>query len=240
MSALLMLISLGTLPGSAQAAGSGHGQITIFRLAAPPGLALSASPSLVDVGDAVTFTLTARAWTGNAGAVLSFVSPHHGFTGNMTWVPQCSCFSIAVALAKRIHTIELAQATATVHFPGGSSKVYTRFQIRGLASNGKSLAPGGTPGLTAWVSDPSPSPKEYEHFCGWVKTPDGIGVRGYRISFVAHYGQKTQQWVAGTTDTTGILCSQRSIGTPTPGLTVRVDVYANNLRAHVQFVPRSS
>ena len=237
---LIAIIPVAWVPNSALAAGSGHGQTKVFNLVAPPGLTLSASPTLVDVGDAVTFTLSARSWTGSTSAVLSFVSPHHGFTGTMQWEPQCSCFSIAVALAKRVHSIETATAAATVRFPGGATRAYTRFQIRGLASNGKSLAPGGTAGLSAWVSDPSPSPKEYEHFCGWVKTPDGIGVTGYRISFVVHYGSKTQQWVAGTTGTTGIVCSHRSIGTPTPGITVRVDVYANRLRAETQFVPRAT
>ncbi|HEX6507264.1 MAG TPA: hypothetical protein VF221_06490, partial [Chloroflexota bacterium] len=145
VTSLFMLVASGTMPEAALAAGSGHGQSTVFRLVAPPGLTLTASPSLVDVGDAVTFTLSARSWTGSAGAVLSFVSPHHGFTGRMLWVPQCSCFSIAVALAKRIHPIETATSTATVTYPGGTTKVYARFQIRGLASNGKSLAPGGTP-----------------------------------------------------------------------------------------------
>ena len=70
---------------------------------APPNLTLSASPQLVDVGQDEVFTLTASSWPAAASVTLSFVSPHHGFTGLMAWEPQCGCFEIAVHLAEGSH-----------------------------------------------------------------------------------------------------------------------------------------
>ena len=206
---------------------------------APPGLRLSESPSLVDVGDAVSFALSATSWPSRAGATLSFVSLHHGFTGKMQWDVTCSCFRIAVALARRIHPIEVARAKAAVVSGGTATAVTTTFQIRGLAPNGRDFAPGGIPSVTGWVSDPGPVKGEYEHFCAWVKTTDGLGVSGYHVQFVVHFVNRTQKIDGGVTGSSGIVCRSRQLGNPQSGIRVTVDVYANNLHTHTAFTPRS-
>lgn len=205
----------------------------------PTGLSLAASPQLVDVGEDVTFTLSATSWQGPSQASLSFVSPHHGFTGTMIWENSCGCFRIAVALARRIHSLEGAKATATVHTGKNLAHAFTSFTIRGLARNGRDYAPGGAVYLSGWVSDPRPAPGEYEHFCGWAKTVDGLGVTGLNVRFVAHYPDKDRTWNAGVTGPSGVVCSQRAIGKPAPGLPVRVDVFAGTLRAATSFTPRA-
>lgn len=204
----------------------------------PPGLHLTPSPSLVDVGDAVSFTLQAQSWPAPAGVVLSLVSPHHGFTGGMVWDGHCPCFRLGVVLAKRVHPIEKGIATATVRSGGSVGVVRTTFFIRGLAPNGRDYSPGGTPTLKGWVSDPSPSKNEVESFCGWVKAADGVGFPGYQVSFVVHYSNRTQSWHAGPTNNVGIRCSHKSIGNAKTGVRVSVDVYANSLRTHTSFTPR--
>lgn len=211
----------------------------VERTPAPVALQLAASPTYVDVGDAVTLTLSARSWGGRVAVTISFVSPHHGFSGPMAWVGRCACFRVAVALARRVHPLETARAKATVKFGKSTASAGTTFLIRGLAPNGRDYAPGGPVSLSTWVGDPAPVPGEYEHYCAWVKTPDGIGVAGYRVSFVVHFANKSSRWYAGSTGTSGILCSHRSIGNAQVGLPVSVDVYANNLRGHTGFTPRS-
>lgn len=208
------------------------------QIAPPPGLRLAATPGLVDVGTYVTFSLTATSWPAAATATLTFVSPHHGFTGRMVWEPACSCFRISVDLARRIHPLENAKATAIVRYRGATFTTAAAFMVRGLARNGRDFAPGGTAHLTAWVSDPAPFQGEYEHFCGWVRTADGLGVAGYPVSFVAHFTDRTLSWVGGVTTTTGIVCSHKPIGKPAPGKAVIVDVYAGSLHYRTSFTPR--
>lgn len=157
----------------------------------------------------------------------------------MTWQGSCGCFQIAVALARRIHPIELARATARVRSGATTEAAYATFQIRGLAPNGRDFAPGGTPRLTGWVSDPQPVANQSEHYCGWVKTADGLGVSGYPIKFVVHFSNKTMQWTAGVTSSSGIICSHKSIGNAKPGFRVNVEIYARNLHTRATFVPRS-
>lgn len=209
-------------------------------LAPPPGLRLDASPFLVDVGDFETFTLSASSWPGPVAVTLSFLSGHHGFTGPMTWDGKCGCFRVAVDLARRIHPTEQARATATLRRGRAVAYATATFWIRGLAPNGRDYAPGGTPALTSWVSETDPVVNTEEHFCAWVKTEDGLGVTGFRVSFVVHYSFGSRGWYAGPTGPTGIVCSHRSIGKTKAGFRVTVDVYANNLRQTVSFVPRRS
>lgn len=212
--------------------------------AAPPaagfvGLQLKSSTSIVDVGEAVQFTLTAKSWPGRTRASLSFVSPHHGFSGTMQWDGRCGCFRIAVALARRIHALENARATATVHAGALTGLASTTFQIRGLAPNGSDYAPGGTPSLQAWVADPNPVRNEFQHYCAWVKTVDGLGVRGVPITFVVHYASRTQKWYAGLSGTTGLVCSHKSIGNAKLGAQVVVDVYGGRMHTQARFTPRA-
>ncbi|MBV9282425.1 MAG: hypothetical protein JOZ41_20280 [Chloroflexi bacterium] len=221
----VMILSLGTW-------------VALARAAPPPPLRFTASPALVDVGEAVTLTVSATAWPAPASVTVSFVSPHHGFSSPMPWDRSCACFRLAVSLARRIHPIERALAKALVRIGRVSTILQATFSIRGLAPNGRDYAPGGTPTLTAWVSDPNPNQNEWEHFCAWVKTSDGLGVSGFRITFVVHYRSRSQQWVAGTTGTTGILCTHRPIG-HVPAAPVPVDVYANSLHVRTTFTPRA-
>lgn len=208
------------------------------RSALPIRLRLTASPGVADVGADEFFTLTAQRWGGPASVSLSFLSPHHGFTGKMDWERGCNCFRLAVSLARRIHPLELAKATATVHQGKGSESASATFLIRGLAANGRNFAPGGPPALTAWVSDPAPFQGEYEHYCGWVKTADGLGVTGVPVHVVAHFPGGTRKWFAGKTGASGIVCSHKSIGKTPAGKTVRVDFYARSLHARASFTPR--
>jgi hypothetical protein len=217
----------------------GHvAQAKVPSASLPAGLRLNASPSLVDVGDAISFTLQAQSWPAPAGVVLSLVSPHHGFTGGMVWDGHCPCFRLGVILAKRIHPIEKGIATATIRSGGSVGIVRTTFFVRGLAQNGRDYSPGGTPGLKAWVSDPAPSKNEVESFCGWVKAADGVGFPGYQVSFVVHYSRTTQSWHAGPTNNVGIRCSHKSVGNAQSGVRVSVDIYANSLRTHTSFTPK--
>jgi hypothetical protein len=159
----------------------------------------------------------------------------------MQWDGHCACFRVAVALARRIHGLETARATATLRYNSNRSSAIasTTFQIRGLAPNGHDYAPGGTPSLQAWVADPNPVAKEFQHYCAWVKTADGLGVRGFPVTFVVHFGSKAQKWYAGLTGTAGLVCSHKSIGSPKVGVKVTVDVYAGRLHKRAAFTPRS-
>lgn len=229
---LAIVIYLPWAPAAAPARAAGP------PLTPPPGLRLTATPILVDVGDFETFTLSATSWPTAVGVTLSFLAGHHGFAGPMTWDGRCGCFRVAVDLARRIHPTEQARATATLRKGSAVAFATTTFWIRGLAANGRDYAPGGTPGLTSWVSEPDPVVSAQEHFCAWIKTEDGLGVSGFRVSFVAHYSYGTRGWYAGVTGPTGLLCSDRSIGKTKAGVRVTVDIYANNLRQTLSFVPR--
>ena len=144
----------------------------------------------------------------------------------------------AAILTRRIHPLENGRATAIVRYTGTTFTTSAAFMVRGLARNGRDFAPGGTPHLTAWVSDPNPFQGEYQHYCGWVRTADGLGVAGYPVSFVAHYTDRTVSWVGGVTSSSGIVCSHKSIGKAEPGKTVVVDVYAGALHYRTTFTPR--
>lgn len=229
------ILGLGLL-GSQPTLAAGHDPSRSGAL--PGGLRLTASPGVADVGGDESFTLTAKHWPASASVSLSFVSPHHGFTGKMDWDSGCSCFRLAVSLARRIHHLELARATATVHVGTGTESASATFLIRGLAANGRDFAPGGPPALTGWVSDPAPFQGEYEHYCGWIKTADGLGVAGIPVRFVAHFPGSTRRWSGGKTGTSGIVCSHKSIGKTPAGKTVRVDIYARSLHTSTSFTPR--
>lgn len=234
---LVAIVILGvSLVGSQSTLAAGHHAARSGAL--PVGLRLTASPGVADVGADESFTLTAKHWGGPASVSLSFLSPHHGFTGAMDWDRGCNCFRLAVSLARRIHPLELARSTATVHAGNRSESTSATFLIRGLAPNGRDFAPGGPPALAAWVSDPAPFQGEYEHYCGWVKTADGLGVAGVPIHIVAHFPGSTRKWFAGKTAASGILCSHKSIGKTPAGKTVRVDIYARSLHASTSFTPR--
>jgi hypothetical protein len=204
----------------------------------PPGLALHVSSSVVHVGEDVSFTLNASSWPAPARVTLSFLSAHHGFSGAMLWDGQCGCFRLTVSLAMRIHPLEPARATAKVTYDHVVASASTSFQIRGLAKNGKDFASGGATILSGWVSDPSPVPNEFQHFCAWTHTVDFIAVTGKRVGFVVHYKAKTDSWNPGNTIGDGILCSNRSVGQAQPGLAVPVDVWAGSLHMRTSFTPR--
>jgi hypothetical protein len=214
----------------------------VQRVAVAPvirGLSLSASPGIVDVGDNVLLVLTARSWHGPVKVTVSFLSGHHGFTGQMIWSGSCACFRIAVSLARRIHPLERARAVATVILGRYRLNASTGFLVRGLAANGRDFAPGGPQVLTTWVSDPQPLPKETEHVCAWVKTPDGLGVRGIPVRFLLRFGSKSQAWSAGSTDQDGIACSRRTVASNAIGHTVSLDAYAGKLHAQTRFSPKA-
>lgn len=204
----------------------------------PPGLRLQTSPQLVDVGQDESFTLSARSWPGPASATLSFVSPHHGFTGQMVWEGQCSCFKLAVSLARRIHPLEQARAKAIVVSRGRRSLAFATFTIRGLAPNGRGYAPGGKPSLAGWVSDPNPTAREFEHYCAWVTTADGLGVSGMPVRFVVHYSGRSREWNAGTTPSSGIVCVHKQLSDTKAGVKVKVDIHAGALLTSTAFVVR--
>lgn len=193
---------------------------------------------MVDVGDDVLLTLTARTWPAPASVSVSFLSTHHGFTGPMVWDPSCACFRATVQLARRVHSIERARAVATIHTAGRVLRVATTFLIRGLAPGGKSLAEGAAAILTAWVGDPSPFTGQTEHFCGWLHTLDGHGIPGTRIHFAVHYPDHTRYWQTAPTPSSGVSCVHAVIPAILSGIPVAVDVQAGKLRAHAQFTSR--
>lgn len=202
------------------------------------GLALRATPQIVDVGGAVVLTLTALQFPKVAYASVSFVSLHHGYSGAMPWRPNCSCFQIGVQIARRTHTLEIARAIARLRYGGHTVSTTTSFTIRGLSRNGKDFAPGGSVGVTGWVSDPQPVQREVEHFCVWVKTLDGLGVPGRLASYVVHFKKRTASWRGPSTDHGGVACALRNIGFAHAGYRVRVDIYAAGERTTAYFTPR--
>jgi len=203
------------------------------------GLHLEASPHYVDVNSNIIFRLPSPRWPGSTTVSLSFLSPHHGFTGTMTWEGQCSCFVVGIRLAARIHPLEQGRAVATATYGQSVVKVATTFMIRGLAPGGKTFAPGGPESLETWVSDPEPFSRQYEHYCAWITTPDGRGVAGVTVRFQVHFADRARTYDAGRTAQTGVACSHQPIGSPMAGHTVTVDVYAGQLRATTSFTPRA-
>jgi hypothetical protein len=111
--------------------------------------------------------------------------------------------------------------------------------VRGLAPNGVNFAPGGTPSLQAWVTDPAPNVNESEHYCAWVTTPDGIGVTGLRVHFVLHVSGKQRSYDSGSTDSTGLSCLQRSLTGVRANQIVTVDAFAGALHAATTFTIHS-
>lgn len=206
---------------------------------APTGLTFEVSPTVVDVGSQVQFSLRALSWPAHASATVSFVSPHHGFSGKMRWAPACNCFQVSVALARRIHPLEQARATARLTIGKTARTLGARFQIRGLSRNGRDFAPGGAVYLSGWVSDTQPVRQEFEHYCAWTKTADGLGVTGYTVKFVAHFNQRTDTWSAKVTSKNGVACIQRSIGNAKLGYRVTVDIYAAGQHVTASFTPRA-
>jgi len=207
-------------------------------LPAAVGARLTATPSLTDVGDQVTLTLTATRFTPKSSVSVRFLSTHHGFSGSMPWDPRCNCFRLAIFLAKRSHSLELSRASAVIRAGTTFTTVYTTFQIRGLTPSGQAYALGGTPIISAWVGDPNPVGTEFQHYCVWARTADALGVAGLTIKLSVHFQQHTENWTAGVTGSSGVLCARRSVGHPLPGFTVRVDAYAGSLHAQTSFTPR--
>lgn len=207
---------------------------------APPNLRLSVSPSIVDVGASGTFTVTARSWPARASVTLRVLSAHHGFLGPMAWGGSCGCFVLSVSLARRIHPLESARATAAVTYRNATFTTAINFMIRGLAPNGRDFAPGGPQLLTTWVSEPNPRANEQEHYCAWLRTPDDLGIRGVRLQFVVHYAHKTQRFSTGPTGRTGVACAYQSVGNAVAGVRVTVDAYARKLHATTAFTPQAS
>lgn len=203
-----------------------------------PGLALRVAP-IVDVGSSVRFTLVARSWPGAASASIRFVSPHHGFTGNVPWDNRCRCFTVAVHLGKVIHPLEPAHAWATLRFKAGVANAAAGFQIRGLAPGGRQFAPGGSPYLQVWVADPQPRHAEVQHYCAWVHAADDFGIAGLGVRIVVHLSPKPMTLSAGKTNVNGIACAHRSIDGAPAGAAVSVDIYAGSLHGRTRFTPRS-
>ena len=208
-------------------------------LSRPQGIDLTASPALVDVGQQIVFTLTAKKWHGPVSVSLSFLSPHHGFTGTMPYRASCNCFVLGVILARRIHGLETGKAVAHVRQNGQTYPTARKFSIRGLAPNGKDFAPGGRVFFSTWVSDPHPSPHEYEHFCGWTKTQDGLGVAGNNIKFVAHFPKGKRVYTSGPTGSNGVACTSKNIGNLKAGSSIKVDASTGKMHATASFTSQS-
>lgn len=205
-----------------------------------PGLTFTAVPAIVDVGDTVTLTVAATRWPAPVSVKASFLSPHHGFTGQLPWRPSCGCFQVTVGLARRIHPLEQAKAVARITIGKSTVVRATTFSIRGLAANGKDFSPGGPVTFQAWVADPAPTPGERQHFCGWVKTPDGLGIPGYRIKWVVHYQRKVQRFTSGTTGRSGVACTLKSVGNAPAGVRVDADAYTASFHVRASFTPRAA
>lgn len=204
-----------------------------------PGLKLTVSPPILDVGARGTFTVSASSWPGPASVSLRFTSPHHGFSGSMLWDVACKCFRLQVSLVKQVHPLERASATAYVRVGKMTVPASTGFFIRGLAPGGRTYAPGGAPILSGWVSDPSPSPGEYEHYCAWVRAADSLGIPGVRVRIDVHFKGGVQHLNGGKTSTVGTACVHRSIGKPPPKVKVPVDIYAGSQHVRTSFTPRA-
>ncbi|MGH2441585.1 MAG: hypothetical protein ACRDFX_00265 [Chloroflexota bacterium] len=202
-------------------------------------MSLVASPSLIDVGKQVDFFLRAKFWPSSASVQLSFLSAHHGFSGNMPWRPACTCFELGILLARREHPLEAGHAIARVTVNHHVYIARTGFQIRGLAPGGKAYSPGGRVFLSGWVSDQQPVSGEREHYCGWIKTQDALGVTGYIIKYVLRYQHRKIAWYKRITSSTGIACSQRAVKSIRAGTRVYVDFYSAGQHASTSFVPRT-
>jgi hypothetical protein len=246
LSVLTLPLVLGTSPASAAGQSAqatfetGVGALRQRVPPAPPaatGAQLTATPPLTDVGDQVTLTLTATHFTPKSSVTVRFLSAHHGFSGPMPWDVRCNCFRLAIFLAKRSHPLELSRASAAIKAGKSITIVYTTFQIRGLTPNGQAYAPGGTPTFSAWVGDPNPVATEFQHYCVWARTADALGVSGLTVKLSVHFRQHTENWTAGVTGPSGVVCVRRSIGHPQVGAAVRVDAYAGNLHAQTSFTP---
>ena len=207
--------------------------------AAPPGLSLSAGPSIVDVGSDVALKVSATRWTGPAAVSVTFLSPHHGFSGKMVFASQCNCFRLNVFLAKRSHALETARVTARVTVRKQTFILHRTFEVRGLTANGKTFSSGGTPQLAGWVSDPQPVQNEFEHFCAWTRASDAFPIHGLPVTFVVHFQTRTQKWFAGLTGSNGVLCSSKDIQHAKIGFATAVDIYAGRLHQQTSFTPRT-
>lgn len=212
---------------------------TVVAAPAPINLALRVSPYIVDVGKAGTFVVDGKQWPAKTSVTLSFVSPHHGFTGKMRWGGSCGCFDLAVSLARRSHALEQAHAVARITWPGGKRQVRAAFMIRGLAKTGKGYSPGGRTFLAAWVSDPRPFAGQYEHFCGWDHTLDRLGVPHMRVRFLVRYPGKAQSFTSGATTSTGAQCVDKKVPRGLAKKTITVDVYSAGLHVRTTFQPSS-
>jgi hypothetical protein len=233
--AACLILALGfLLPGAAHAQQQTHAAV-----ADPAGLGLRVSPAMVDVGNAETLTVVAQHFPQGTAVTVSFLSLHHGFSGKMLWTPQCKCFRLNVLLAKRAHGVETAKAKATVTV-GGKSYVRTNhFDIRGLLPDLKHYAPGGTPYLAGWISDPQPVQNEALHFCAWTRALDSFPISGIPVSFVVHFQSRKSHWYAGLTGPNGVRCSVKNIYHAKVGVPVKVDVYAGKLHTSTTFTPRA-
>jgi hypothetical protein len=187
----------------------------------------------------VRFTLSATAWPGPATATIRFVSPHHGFTGNLPWDNTCRCFTVAIRLGKTVHPLEAAHAWASVRFKTGIASAAAAFQIRGMAPGGRQFSPGGIPYLQVWVGDPQPRHAEEEHYCAWVHAADDFGIAGLNVRIVVHLAPKSMTLSAGKTNVNGIACAHRTIDGAAAGTSVPVDIYAGRLHGRTRFTPRS-
>jgi hypothetical protein len=206
---------------------------------APQGLSLTAGPPIVDVGGDVGLKVTATRWTGPASVSVTFLSPHHGFSGKMVFASQCNCFRLNVFLAKRSHALETARVTARVTVRKQTFVLRNAFEVRGLTANGKTFSPGGTPHLAGWVSDPQPVQNEFVHFCAWTQASDAFPIHGVPVTFVVHYQKRTQKWFAGLTGSNGVLCSSKDIYHAKIGFAAAVDIYAGRLHERTSFTPRT-
>ncbi len=155
------------------------------------------------------------------------------------WTPSCNCFIVRVAIARRQHALEVAHAVAKVVVGRATFSTFTRFQIRGIAANGHDFSAGGAVLLAGWVSDTTPVRREQQHYCGWVRTLDGLGVAGYRVKFVVKFGKHTENLKAGPTDRHGVACVVKSIGFAAIGRRVSVDVYAAGQHVTSSFTTRA-
>lgn len=207
-------------------------------LVSVPGLTLSVAP-IVDVGSYATFTFSARSWPGPTKASIRFVSPNHGFTGDMLWDVTCHCFRLAVFVGKQIHPLETAHAFATARFASGTASAAATFQIRGLSPNGHTYAPGGSPILRGWVSDPNPRRGQIQRYCAWVHAADAFGIAGVGVRVIVRYKGKPQTLTPGKTDVNGAVCAQHTIDGAAAGVAVPVDIYAGSLHTRTRFTPRT-
>lgn len=218
----LFLIAL--LPATAAAQSSSR-----FQLRTAP---------IVDVGSVATFNLSARHWPPGIGVTVRMVSPHHNFNGPMHWARACGCYQARVRMVWRDHPLEKAYVAATVTGRSGMvGRASTTFHIRGLLPGGKRFAPGGTPILSAWVSDPTPSAGEDEHFCAWLHASDNFPIAGVKVHVQVHLGGGDVVLSAGHTNQNGVTCARYALGHLPPHEMVKADVTAAGRTTRVTFRP---